>query len=69
MRNPSIDGLAEALVVLGAINWGLVGVANVNLVESVFSTSPALTQFVYILVGLSGLYWLWKEVSGTGKKK
>gem|GEM_PF-659942 len=47
--------VAFTLVVIGAINWGLVGLLNVNLVEMVFGVSM-LTQLVYVLVGLSGLY-------------
>lgn len=65
MKNPSITGLAEVLVVVGAINWGLVGIANLNLVNTLLGTAPRLEQLVYVLVGLSGLYWLWAEVVGA----
>ena len=44
------------LVIVGAINWGLVGAFNFNLVEMLFSKVPYLVNTVYILVGLSGLY-------------
>lgn len=43
------------LVVVGALNWGLVGLLNFNLVEAVFGSSPALVQLVYILVGVSAV--------------
>jgi len=43
-----------ALAIIGALNWGLIGLADVNLVESILGTS-ALTRIIYILVGLSGL--------------
>ena len=43
-----------ALAIIGALNWGLIGIANVNLVEQVLGHT-ALTRIVYILVGLSGL--------------
>ena len=41
-----------AIAIIGALNWGLIGVANVNLVEQILG--PA-SRWVYILVGLSGL--------------
>ncbi len=65
MKMSTIDWLAWVLVVVGAINWGLVGVANLNLVETIFGMGT-LTQVVYLLVGLGGLYMLWMAVS---KKK
>ena len=58
----SVDWLAWVLVVVGALNWGFVGVAGVNLVEVLLGTG-ALTQVVYILVGLSGLYLVWMALS------
>ena len=59
----TVDWLAWLLVVVGAINWGLVGIANLNLVESLLGVWPALVQIVYVLVGLSGLYILWMAFS------
>ena len=43
-----------ALVLIGAINWGLVGLFGFNLVEVLFGES-ILTQLIYILVGLSAI--------------
>lgn len=62
MKMSTIDWVAWVLVVVGAINWGLVGAANLNLVETVVG-SGSLSQVVYILVGLGGLYMLWMAVS------
>ena len=64
MKNPSVSGLAEVLVVLGAINWGLIGIADLDILQTLLATSPQLLQLVYVLIGLSGLYWLWAEVVG-----
>lgn len=61
-----VDWVAWTLVVVGAINWGLLGMAGINLVEGVLGTG-ALTQVVYILVGLSGLYLVWMAL-GSKKK-
>ena len=43
------------VLALAAINWGLVGLVNVNLVETVFGSS-IITKVVYILIGLAGVY-------------
>ena len=63
-----LDIIAAVLVVVGALNWGLVAVARFDLVAAVFGmqfgeTSP-LTAAVYGLVGLAGLYQglFWKRV-------
>ena len=60
-----LDWVAWVLVVVGALNWGFVEVANLNLVESVFGVSASLVSVFYILVGLGGLYMVWMAL---GKK-
>lgn len=54
-----IKTLSLVLVLVGALNWGLVGLLNLNLVEALLGAWPALVQIVYILVGLAGLYAAW----------
>lgn len=46
------------LVVVGAINWGAMGLLNVNLVDWLLGSWPTLEKIVYILVGLSGVWLL-----------
>lgn len=53
-----IDRLALALVVIGALNWGLVGIFGFNLVSWLFGSAAVLSRLVYILVGLGGLWSL-----------
>jgi hypothetical protein len=60
MKMKEIDWVTYVLVIVGALNWGLVGAFNLDLVQTILGTSPALVQLVYILVGLSGLYMVWK---------
>lgn len=51
--------IALALVIIGAINWGLIGFFNFDLVAGIFGgQQAALSRVVYALVGLSGLYAL-----------
>ena len=46
---------ALAVAIIGCINWGLVGIADFNLVEFLFGDGTLLTRLVYILVALSGI--------------
>ena len=50
-----IDTIALVLIIIGAINWGLVGIFNFNLVEYLLGDGTLLTRIVYILVLISGL--------------
>ena len=55
-----MDGVALALVIVGALNWGLVALAEFDLVATLFGLefgeTNAVTRIVYGLVGLSGLW-------------
>lgn len=51
-----IDTIALILIIIGAINWGLVGIFNFNLVEAIFGGLSVITRIIYILVGISGLW-------------
>lgn len=54
----TIDYVALALVIIGTINWGLVGVLEFDLVKVLFGNMTILSRIVYALVGLAGLYSL-----------
>ena len=54
------------LVIVGAINWGLVGAANFDLVAALFGEGSGLSRIVYVLVGLSGLYQLLPLIRSFG---
>jgi uncharacterized membrane protein YuzA (DUF378 family) len=48
--------LAWILVIIGAINWGLVGFFNWNLVDAIFGVGSVVSRIIYALVGLAGLW-------------
>ena len=52
-----INGIALTLVIIGAINWLLIGLFEFNLVNTIFGSLSILTRIIYSLVGISGL-WL-----------
>ena len=56
MRNQVMDCTALTVAIIGAINWGLIGIFKFNLVEFLFGGMGWLTRLIYILVGISGLY-------------
>lgn len=51
-----IDKIALVLIIIGAINWGLVGIFDFNLVDSIFGTMSIISRIIYALVGISGLW-------------
>ncbi|MCL4403832.1 DUF378 domain-containing protein [Patescibacteria group bacterium] len=48
--------IATLLMVIGSINWGLVGVFNFNVVDAIFGMGSVVSTIIYILVGISGLW-------------
>lgn len=54
----AIDWTASVLVLIGALNWGLVGVFNYNLVEAILGTMSVMSRIVYSVVGLSAVWVL-----------
>ncbi|WP_437600601.1 DUF378 domain-containing protein [Sorangium sp. So ce590] len=69
--NRGISGLTWAaivLVVIGAVNWGLVGLFEFDLVAAIFGRLSAISRIVYVLVGLAGLYLLYYASTQLGKR-
>ena len=52
----ALNLITLVLVIIGGINWGLVGVAEFNLVAAIFGDQTAVTRIIYALVGLSALW-------------
>lgn len=59
-----LDWIAMILLVIGGLNWGLVGIANFDLVGAIFQgtnevgSDATLAKIIYVLVGLAALYML-----------
>ena len=61
MKHVSLSGLGSVMIlllILGSVNWGLIGIFGFNLIEVVLVHVPVLAKVVYILIGFSGLYLL-----------
>lgn len=51
-----IDWTALVLVIVGGLNWGLVGLFEFNLVAKLFGFAPILVNIIYMLVGIAAVY-------------
>lgn len=60
----SLDVLVGLLLVVGGLNWGLVGILNFDLVATVFGNMSTVSRLVYLVVGVSALYQVlqWKAI-------
>ena len=69
----TVEMIGMILVMVGALNWGLVGLgmlmggAGWNVVAMLLGGMPTIEAVVYVLVGLSGVWMVWMKFAG-GKK-
>lgn len=66
MRLNAIDWIALVLAIIGALNWGLVGLFSFDLVAAIFGPMSILSRIIYVLVGLAGL-WLIYYATRAGR--
>lgn len=74
MNSKCWDYTALTLVIIGAINWGLIGFFRFDLINLLFGNLSWLSRIIYALVGLAGLYLLSLygrvgSMSGTGNAR
>lgn len=51
-----LDSILYSLVIIGGLNWGMVGAFDLNLVELLFDAGTTLTKATYIIIGVASLY-------------
>ncbi len=54
----ALDKLASVLMIIGGLNWGLVGFFDYNLVNEIFGAGSTLSRIIYAIVGVAALYAL-----------
>lgn len=64
-----VNKVANWLLIIGGLNWGLVGLANTDLVAKLFGADSTLSNIVYILVGLSAVLVLVGMFASPAKKE
>ena len=52
----AVDKIALVLIIIGALNWGLIALFNFDLVATIFGDMTIISRIIYGLVGLSGLW-------------
>ena len=52
----ALDWIAFILVVIGGLNWGLVGILNFDIVATIFGDMSVISRIIYALVGISAIY-------------
>jgi len=63
MERNWLDIVALILIIIGAINWGLIGFFRFDLIASLFGPLSAVSRIIYAIVGIAGIYSLilfWK---------
>ena len=63
----TLEKIAMFLVIVGALNWGLIGALNLNIVDKLTGSNASFTKLVYILVGVAALYVAIKKLAGKKK--
>jgi hypothetical protein len=56
MHKNAVDWIALILLIIGGLNWGLVGIWNFNLVTWIFGAASLVAKIIYVLVGFSALW-------------
>ncbi len=56
----SLDVLTKVLIIVGGLNWGLVGLLNFDLVATLLGDMTSLARTVYALVGISAVYQIFR---------
>jgi len=51
----TLQKISLVITIIGAINWGLIGIADFNLVDMLFGVGSILSRTIYTLVGITGL--------------
>lgn len=73
----ALDWACFGLLIIGAINWGVLGIAEINIVDSMMgaifqdASAEIVTRTIYAFVGVAGIYFLYPlfRISQTGRER
>ncbi len=65
----ALDYLAMALLIVGGLNWAMVGLFDVDMVATLFGPGSPATRIVYVVVGLAALYSIYTTAKMAGSKR
>ncbi len=58
-KKSTLEWAVFVLIVAGGLNWGLVGLFGLDVIQAIFGSVPMLVKAIYVLVGLAALYKLY----------
>jgi uncharacterized membrane protein YuzA (DUF378 family) len=64
-----LDYIAMALLIIGGLNWGMVGLFDVDVVASVFGSASPVTRLTYTLVGIAALYSIYLSTKMAASRR
>ncbi len=53
-----LNAITMLLLIIGGINWAILGIAGLNIIATIFAFAPIVTTIVYVLAGLAAIYQL-----------
>ena len=68
MKMNAMDWVAMILLIVGGLNWGLVGILDFDLVSTIFGDMTTISRIVYSLVGVAALWTVGKAFMMGGSK-
>lgn len=69
MRANVADIIATILVIVGGLNWGLIGFFNYNLVDAIFGAGSIVARVVYAIIGLAAVYMIYDLYKLTSRQE
>lgn len=60
-----LDWICAILIIIGGLNWGLIGFFNFNLISLIFGDMSIITRIIYALVGLAALYTIYALIKSN----
>ena len=58
MERNWLDVVCLILIIIGAVNWGLIGFFNLDLISVIFGNMSMITRIIFAVVGIAGIYFL-----------
>jgi hypothetical protein len=69
MKRSIIDVIAWILVIIGGLNWGLVGLFDTDVISALFESAPEIVRIIFILVGLAAVWLIISEFTKSPKDR
>jgi uncharacterized membrane protein YuzA (DUF378 family) len=65
----ALDYIVMALLIIGGLNWGMVGLFDIDVVASIFGSATPVTRLIYTLVGIAALYSIYLSAKMASSRR